>query len=252
MNFAANDLINYVCQIFINVDAPNLEELDICFDALVSFSLKNTKCLRKANIDLFDLEELENNDCFLGLADRICQIFTGICDAKYLTVGAPLLAALDIGHQHLLPTFNNLYLELQLRTCRCLQSLATVLKISPHVEHLKILPNKEQMYANENNYLDDVDVDELEHGLDAPESVPVCLISHLKTICLGDLKGCPNDMEVAKYLAKHGQALNRVTIHTPFSENKEMKSQSPTALRSKFSRFPRGSKTCEIELRIIT
>ncbi|KAL6182181.1 hypothetical protein ACLB2K_043604 [Fragaria x ananassa] len=250
MHFA--NFVNYVCQILVNVDAPNLEELDICFDPLVSFSLKNAKCLRKAKIDFFYVEELKKHDYFLGLADRIHQIFAGIYDAKYLTVKAPLLAALDIGHQYLLPTFNNLnYLELQLHTCRCLQSLATVLKISPHLEQLKILLNRKHMYANENNYSDDVDEDEVEPEWDAPETVPVCLISHLKTICLWDFKGCPDDMEVAKYLVQHGKALNRVTIHTPFCENKEMKSQSATALWSNVSKFPRGSKTCEIEFQTI-
>ncbi|XP_004298789.1 PREDICTED: F-box/LRR-repeat protein At4g14096-like [Fragaria vesca subsp. vesca] len=248
MDFAAND---FVCQIFVNVDAPNLEEVDICFDALVSFSLKNAKCLHKANIEFFYVQELKDHDCFPGLADRIRQILAGICDAKYLTVRAPLLAALGNGHQHLLPTFNNLnYLELELHTCQCLQSLATVLMISPHLEHLKI-SQKWELYSGENNYCGDDNEDELEQGWNAPETVPVCLILHLKTICLWDFQGCPDDMEVAKYLVKHGKALNNVTIHTPFSENKEMKSQSLAALWSKFSKFPRGSKTCKIEFRII-
>ncbi|KAL6174696.1 hypothetical protein ACLB2K_051342 [Fragaria x ananassa] len=195
MDFAAND---FVCKIFVNVDAPNLEEIDICFDAL-----------------------LKKHDRFLGLADRIHQIFAGICDVKYLTVRAPLLVALGNGHQHLLPTFNNLnYLELELHTCQCLQSLATVLMISPHLEHLRI-SQKWELYSGENNYCGDDNEDELEHGWD----------------------GCPDDMEVAKYLVKHGKALNNVTIYTPCSENKEMKSQSLTALWSKFLKFPRGSKT---------
>ncbi|KAL6174691.1 hypothetical protein ACLB2K_051337 [Fragaria x ananassa] len=205
----------------------------------------NAKCLHKAKIDFFDVEELKKHDYFLGLADRIHQIFAGIYDAKYLTVKAPLLAALDIGHQHVLPTFNNLnYLELQLHTCRCLQSLATVLKISPHLEHLKISRNRKQMYAN-------VDEGELEPGWDELESVPVCLISHLKTICLWDFQGCPDDMEVAMYLVKHGKALNKVTIYNHFCQDKEIEIQSPIALWSKFSKFPRGSKTCKIQFQTI-
>ena len=106
-------------------------------------------------------------------------------------------------------------------------------------------------HFQENNYCGDDNEDELEQGWNAPETVPVCLILHLKTICLWDFQGCPDDMEVAKYLVKHGKALNNVTIHTPFSENKEMKSQCLAALWLKFSKFPRGSKTCKIEFRII-
>ncbi|KAL6177253.1 hypothetical protein ACLB2K_048779 [Fragaria x ananassa] len=170
----------------LDISAPKLKRLQTelrVFNHDMHFANFNAKCLHKAKIDFFDVEELKKHDYFLGLADRIHQIFAGIYDAKYLTVKAPLLAALDIGHQHLLPMFNNLnYLELQLHTCLCLHSLATVLKISPHLEHPKISRNRKQMYAN-------VDEGELEPGWDELESVPVCLISHLKTICLWDFQG---------------------------------------------------------------
>ncbi|XP_040367278.1 FBD-associated F-box protein At5g22730-like [Rosa chinensis] len=229
------DYENYGCQIFVSVDAPNLEELDIYYDFLVSCSLKNTKCLRKVKIDFLDVKQLVDREYFLGLADRICQLFADICNAKYLTVSAPILVALGDGYQRL-PTFNDLnHLELQLQTCRYRVQFNSL--IFNHVWDYK--------------YCDDDNEDVLVHEWGAPEFANICLVSHLKTICLWDFKGCPNDMEVAKYLVKHGKALNRVTIHTHFSENKEMKSRSPTALWSKFSKFPRGSKTCEIEFRII-
>ncbi|XP_062029567.1 F-box/LRR-repeat protein At4g14103-like [Rosa rugosa] len=248
----SEDYENYGCQIFVSADAPNLEELDIYYDILVSYSLKNAKCLRKAEIGFLDVKDLENLDYFLGLADRICRLFADICNAKYLTVSAPIFAALDIRYHSLLLTFSNLHhLELQLQTCLCLQSLTTLLKISPNLEHLKILPKREHLYVNEYNYCDDDDEDEPEHGWDAPESVPVCLISHLKTICLWEFKGCPNEVEVAKYLVKHGKALNKVTIYNHFSEDEEMEIRSPSALWSKFSKFPRGSKTCKIQFQTI-
>ncbi|PRQ17702.1 putative F-box domain, leucine-rich repeat domain, L domain-containing protein [Rosa chinensis] len=65
---------NYGCQLFFSADAPNLEDLDIYYDFLVSYSLKNTKCLRKVEIDFLDVEELVDREYFLGLADRICQL----------------------------------------------------------------------------------------------------------------------------------------------------------------------------------
>ncbi|PRQ17699.1 hypothetical protein RchiOBHm_Chr7g0197861 [Rosa chinensis] len=139
------DYENYGCQIFVSVDAPNLEELDIYYDFLVSCSLKNTKCLRKVKIDFLDVKQLVDREYFLGLADRICQLFADICNAKYLTVSAPILVALGDGYQRL-PTFNDLnHLELQLQTCRCLQLLTTLLKISPNLEHLKISPNRKHL-----------------------------------------------------------------------------------------------------------
>ncbi|XP_050377517.1 F-box/LRR-repeat protein At4g14103-like [Argentina anserina] len=248
----ANDFVNYVCQTFVNVDAPILEELNLCSDVLVSFSLKNAKSLSKAKIEFSDLKELEKHDCFLGLADRIRQIYVGICHAKYLTIEAPILVALNVGHHHLLPTFKNLnHLELQLQTCRCLQSLATLLKISPNLEHLKISAITKYVLRNEPKYCDDGDEDVLVHEWEAPEFAHTCLISLLKTVCLWDFKGCPNDIRVAKYLVKHAKSLNKVTIHTRLSDDKETKSQSPITLSSKFSNFPMASKNCEIEFQTI-
>lgn len=90
MRSGANNFVNYMCQLFINADAPNLEEIDICYDFLVSYSLKNAKCLSKATIDFLDVRVLKVLDCFLGLSDRICQLFSGICNAKFLTVSAPI------------------------------------------------------------------------------------------------------------------------------------------------------------------
>ncbi|XP_004298755.1 PREDICTED: F-box/LRR-repeat protein At4g14096-like [Fragaria vesca subsp. vesca] len=233
---------NYECQIFVTADTPNLEEVDIEYDCLVSYSLKNANCLRKAKI-FFHTENLEDRDYFLGLPDRICQLFADICHARSLTVSSTIFSAVDIRYHSLLLTFGNLnHLELQLQTCRYLQSLTTLLKISPNLEHLKISAFTEIFYGNK-SYCDDV---ELEHGWDAPESVPVCLISHLKTICLWDFQGCPDDMEVAMYLVKHGKALNKVTIYNHFS-NEEMELRSTIALWSKFSNFPRGSETCKIQ-----
>lgn len=90
MRSGANNFVNYMCQLFINADAPNLEVIDICYDFLVSYSLKNAKCLSKATIDFLDVRVLKVLDCFLGLSDRIRQLFAGICNAKFLTVSAPI------------------------------------------------------------------------------------------------------------------------------------------------------------------
>ncbi|KAM5572481.1 hypothetical protein ABKV19_012505 [Rosa sericea] len=181
MRAAANhfeDYENYGCQIFVSVDAPNVEESDVYYDFLVSYSFKNAKCLRKVKIDFLDVKQLVDREYFLGLADRICQLFADICNAKYLTVSAPILVALDGGYQHL-PTFNDLNnLELQLQTCRCLQSLTTLLKTSPNLEHLKISPNKKKhlVYANDYKYCDDDNEDVLVHEWGAPEFADICLV----------------------------------------------------------------------------
>lgn len=49
-----------------------------------------------------------------------------------------------------------------------------------------------------------------------PEVVPICLTSHLKTISIRGfkLKALQVEIDVAKYLLKNGQVLNKMTIYT--------------------------------------
>ena len=85
------------------------------------------------------------------------------------------------------------------------------------------------------------------HVWHPPESLPICLALHLKTICLRRFRGTPNEMEVARYLVKHGQVLNKVKVSS-FCAEKTVKLQSPVdSIMSEFSKFPRGSKICKIE-----
>lgn len=49
--------------------------------------------------------------------------------------------------------------------------------------------------------------------------MPTCLVSHLKTICLRKFQGTPNEMKVAKYLRKHGEVLNDVTVFDLFGKS---------------------------------
>ncbi|XP_050377719.1 F-box/LRR-repeat protein At3g59190-like [Argentina anserina] len=241
-----SNVVNYVCQVFVNADAPTLDESDIYYDFSVSYSLKDAKCMRKAKIDFLDVDELDNLHCFVGLNDRVHMLFAGIVNVKHLSVSAALLGALDITDQLLLPTFDHLnHLVLQLQTCCCLQSLPTLLKLSPNLEHL--------VFENNTKFCADDNENEFVHEWGVPEFAPARLFSHLKTICLRDFMGCPNEMEVAKYLLKNGKGLHKVTIYVRFSEEKEMKLRPHiVALCTEISKFPRGSKTCEIDYQNFT
>ena len=81
-----------------------------------------------------------------------------------------------------------------------------------------------------------------------PESVPNCLLSHLKTICIKAFQGkiftgYLDEIQVIKYLLKNGQVLENMTIYTSgFSTDAEEK------LIEEFSMFERGSGTCRFEL----
>lgn len=75
-----------------------------------------------------------------------------------------------------------------------------------------------------------------------PEFVPTCLLSHLKTICLRGIQGRPDETEVTKYLLKHGDVLNKVTIYTC-----DFRVEDKVKLCQEISMFSKGSTTCQIE-----
>lgn len=77
-----------------------------------------------------------------------------------------------------------------------------------------------------------------ERDLDSAE-VPICLSSCLKTISISEFKGREPEMEVARYLLKHGRVLETMIIKTDANSKKK--------LSHKLSRCEKGSKTCQIE-----
>ncbi|KAH0986481.1 hypothetical protein GBA52_013658 [Prunus armeniaca] len=106
-----------------------------------------------------------------------------------------------------LPAFDNLSeLKLVLHDCYHWDLLTELLKRSPNLEYL-VVEHKEDIscfedYKMHENYLKYVLYSE--HRWRKPESVPVCLISHLKTITIRGYKGYPHEKKVAKYLLKKG------------------------------------------------
>lgn len=75
-----------------------------------------------------------------------------------------------------------------------------------------------------------------------PESVPICCLSHLKFVSLRGFTGQRNEMEMAKYLLKCGEVLNKMTITT---YNLDLNGKAK--LYKEFLLVPRGSRTCIVE-----
>lgn len=77
-----------------------------------------------------------------------------------------------------------------------------------------------------------------------PESVPNCVLSHLKTVSLKGFKGKDfwghlDEMEVIKYLLRNSRVLEKMTIYTEFLEQE---------LYEELLSFEWGSETCEVEI----
>lgn len=128
-------MLEYKCKrIYINADAPNLEEFNLQDNFLASYSLNNAKSLRKAMIDLGRLYTLEDPDFARDSADRMHRLFAGIHNVTYLSLSSPVYGDRFTRDRYHLPTFN--ILELHLEPCFSWQFLTKLLNISPNLEYL--------------------------------------------------------------------------------------------------------------------
>lgn len=74
-----------------------------------------------------------------------------------------------------------------------------------------------------------------------PETVPICVSSHLKTITIRGFGGGYDEMEVAKYLLENGKVLNKMVIYGfVFSCGSEK-------LDKEIVMFQTSSRTCQVE-----
>ncbi|CAN6694148.1 unnamed protein product [Malus baccata var. baccata] len=226
---------DYYYKILVNVNAPNLEEFNLLKNFLASYSFNHANSLSKAKIDLGDLHVFNNLDFVHKSADRIYSLFAAIINVTHLSLSAPVFGDRCTETRCYLPTLNNLkHLELHLQACYSWQFLTKLLKISPCLEYLVIETNiKCSLHLYEPMFV---------HEWCPTELVPICLSSRVKTICIRGLHGQPDEMEVTKYLLKHGKVLDMVRVCTfEFHAGGEMK------FRHELSMCRRGSKTCRVE-----
>ncbi|XP_021814946.1 LOW QUALITY PROTEIN: F-box/FBD/LRR-repeat protein At5g56420-like [Prunus avium] len=207
------------------INCPKLESLDIKQDILSNYSFENVKSLVKANVNLW-CHYVHHRRAF---SNRATALLAGFSNVKYLSLSAHFLKG------GCLPAFDNLSeLKLVLHDRYQWDLLTELLQRSPNLEYL-VLEHKENISC-----FGDYKKQYLKHVLDSehrwrrPESVPVCLISHLKTVTyIRGYKGYPHEKKVAKYSLKKGQVLSKMTICNDLSKD--------------FAMSRRASKACQVE-----
>ncbi|KAM5586295.1 FBD-associated F-box protein [Rosa sericea] len=229
LRFDPFDEVDYVSNILFNVNAPKLERLDLNENFLASYCLSEN-ALSEANISFSDLHS-EDIQFITGSVDHVQRLFEGILNVKHLSLQAPFLGDPDTESRCNLPKLNNLkHLELQLENCCSWQILTRLLTISPNLEYLVLEINIQCCeYPNED-------------GWSPPKLVPICLVSCLKNLFIRGFKGKPDDIEVTKYLMKHGEVLNNVTIYSC-----DVPAEYMLKVCQEISLFPKGSNTCQVE-----
>ncbi|KAB2616034.1 F-box/LRR-repeat protein [Pyrus ussuriensis x Pyrus communis] len=219
MTFVSAYLVAKDLEYDISTNAPKLENLDIKQDCLSIYLFENFKYLVKGSVDLYSHYEQEWNDA----SERTTALLEAFSNVKCLSISAHFECCL--------PAFDQLtQLKLVLYDCYRWDLLTQLLKKSPNLESL-VIEHKED-YGEHDRYLRNVLYSE--HRWRTPESVPICLISHLKTITIRGFEGYPHVKKVAKYLLKNSKVLTKMTVY-----NDEL---------YKALMLERGSRTCWVEL----
>lgn len=99
------------------------------------------------------------------------------------------------------------------------------------------------IYSEDEEYSEDKEysAEYFDHEWNTPETVPVCLSTHLKGITIRGFKGGSDEMEAAKYLLEKGKVLNKVTIYAGdlLCRREE--------LDKELELIQRDSRTCRVE-----
>ncbi|KAM5586463.1 F-box/FBD/LRR-repeat protein [Rosa sericea] len=234
-----------------SINAPKLEKLDLMEGALSNFILENTKSLVKANIHVYFHDDDEQD----ASANCATKFLAGISGVQYMSLSSHFFQACS------LPAFDNLR-KLKLILHHCCDGWELLIKLLERSHNLERLVLEHEGHRQPRNLTEqekkgiriklpeDFKLVEFpaEVQWSPPESVPRCLLSSLKSICIMGFKGKGmyghlDEVEVIKYLLTNGRVLEKMTIYTP-----GLFMCTTEDFYKEFSLFEWGSKTCEVEI----
>ncbi|PRQ38745.1 putative FBD domain, leucine-rich repeat domain, L domain-containing protein [Rosa chinensis] len=216
----------------ISINAPKLENLFVYGTDLTRYVLRNAKPLVKANIELTNFEKNLSPE----LLNRATALLAGVPSVGYLYISGPNYVACS------LPNFCNLkQLKLILFGCSYLEYVMELLKRSPKLEDLVLDIDVRSWYSEE--YVEGYE------PFKPPEIVPICVVSHLKTVSITHITGHDDQLGVVKYLLKYGQVLRNVNIFTCGALLFKTRHITEEKFQRKILKYHKSSNTCEVEVK---
>ncbi|XVE84334.1 hypothetical protein DITRI_Ditri17bG0004300 [Diplodiscus trichospermus] len=174
------------------------------------------------------------------------EMLKGIRNGEALTLSACTAAALShsFALRHDLPTFPFLKrLEFGIYHEGGWKLWPHFLTNSPILECLVLERESMELLLEELDELErELDVEAVS-GWNPPESVPYCLLQHLKEIRMRYLWGLPGEVQAIQYLLENGHFLEKMCIH--FDDETAFARQLDKYL---ILNFPRASGNCVIEI----
>ncbi|XP_009359386.2 putative F-box/LRR-repeat protein At3g58880 [Pyrus x bretschneideri] len=214
-----------------SVNAPKLETLDVTEVIFSNYNLEGSKSI----VNLYLIGGCSHH----GFPKLSAPLLARISKVKDMYLSAFLLKGCS------LPAFGNLSeLKLVVRNRYHWELLTELLKRSPKLEHLVIEHEHElccTTFSDDEEEVEEYSTVYLGPQWNTPETVPICVSSHLKTITIRGFGGGYDEMEVAKYLLENGKVLNKMVIYSfVFSCGSEK-------LDKEIVMFQTGSRTCQVE-----
>ncbi|PRQ30789.1 putative FBD domain, leucine-rich repeat domain, L domain-containing protein [Rosa chinensis] len=212
------------------VSAPELKTLKVQWTTHGDYERCNFYVVAP-KLENFHLWQYPSTDCFLENAKSLVRVTISLQDhfadedRLFAIRGTALLAGCC------LPVFDKLSrLELALCNCYYWELLKELLRRSPKLEYL-VLELKDIICSTAPS----------SHQWSPPESIPICLLTHLKTVSIRGFKGKLDEMDVAKYLLNNGEILKMTTFYS------EDLFRTKEELKMELSMCQWGSKACQVE-----
>ncbi|KAL6188730.1 hypothetical protein ACLB2K_040121 [Fragaria x ananassa] len=140
-----------------------------------------------------------------------------------------------------LPNFSNLkQLKLNLFGCSYLEYVMELLKRTPKLEDLVLDIDFSSWY------------DEEYEGcvpFEPPDIVPICVVSHLKTVSITQITGHDDQLDMVKYLLRYGEVLRNMTIVTCGILLFKTRHITEEKFQKEILMYPKISNTCDVEVK---
>ncbi|CAI9102153.1 OLC1v1000375C1 [Oldenlandia corymbosa var. corymbosa] len=194
-------------------------------DGGASTLIKRLTSLNVAKLYLY--EKLDVDGHFTKRCNIIVKMVEVVNHVNCLKLAGVFMEALSNATRNLSVKFERLT-ELDIITTEYCQwkSLSVMLDCSINLKVLKV-----EWAENSRN----------ERWVD-PKHIPKCLSSSLEEISISGFTGLTNEMEMIRFVLKHGEVIRRIKLE-PSDECVENKFQ----MLRKISTFPRSSRTCVVQ-----
>ncbi|KAH7834442.1 hypothetical protein Vadar_016068 [Vaccinium darrowii] len=222
------------------LDTPSLLSLGLRDDieTVSGYLVKNLSHLIKANLDYDDPMTMGSHEI---ISKAVTDLLMGISSVQCLVLHGDFVVALHLCNLHLpmlhnVPMFHNLTsLKLDWTCFVSWQLMLLLLEKSPRLDTL-VLSSRYSCFVRSGDPME----------WNPPQTVPTCLVSHLKVIKIRGFGGNKEELKMVEYFLKSAEVLEKVIIHFPDFRAVEEKVQMDVL--KKLLRLPRASKICQLEM----